>query len=78
MSISPAEFMQAAPRSLDGNSEWASRYGHELRGVITRHASLAPRSLQVHLGPSELGTECDRQVIGKMAAVRRTNHVSDP
>lgn len=78
MTITPAEFMRATPRSLDGNSEWATRYGRELRGVITRHASLAPRSVQVHLGPSELGAECDRQVIGKMASQRRTNHVSDP
>ena len=78
MSISPAEFMQAAPRSLEGSSPWAQRYARELRGVITRQASLAPRSVQVHLGPSELGESCDRQVTGKFAAAYRTNHVSDP
>lgn len=58
MTISPAEFMSAAPRSMDGNNDWASRYARELRGVITRQATLAPRSQQVHLGPSELGVEC--------------------
>jgi hypothetical protein len=42
------------------------------------HAARAPRTLQQHLGPSELGVECDRQVAGKMAALPATNHVVDP
>ena len=70
--------MNATPRAIAGNSDWASRYARELRGVITRQATLAPRSQQVRLGPSELGAECDRQVVGKLAGVPRTNHVSDP
>lgn len=70
--------MAATPRSLEGNSEWASRYARELRGVIVRQANLAPRSQQVHLGPSELGAECDRQVVGKLIGAHRTNNVSDP
>lgn len=78
VTISPSEFMQSVPRSLEGNSEWASRYARELRGVIVRHASLALRSLQVRLGPSELGAACDRQVTGKLAGLTPTNHVSDP
>jgi hypothetical protein len=78
MSISPSEFMQATPRALDGNSEWASRYARDLRGIITRQATLAPRSQQVHLGPSELGEPCHRQVVAKLAGLPRTNHVSDP
>lgn len=78
MTFSPAEFMAATPRVLDGNSEWASRYARELRGVITRHATLAPRSQQVHLGPSELGAICDRQIVAKIARITPTNHVSDP
>ncbi len=78
MSISPAEFMQSAPRGMEGNSEWGSRYARELRGVITRQATLAPRSQQVHLGPSEIGEPCSRQVVGKLAGVTPTNHISDP
>jgi LAGLIDADG-like domain len=77
-SMTPADFMATAPRALDGNSAWASRYAHELKGVITRQATLAPRSRQVHLGPSELGIACDRAVVGKLAGLPRTNHVSDP
>lgn len=78
MNVSPAEFMSSAPRALEGNNEWASRYARELRGVITRAAVLAPRSQQVRLGPSELGVECDRQVVGKLAQAHKTNNVSDP
>lgn len=78
MPITPAEFMSSAPRAMDGNSDWASRYARELRGVITRQAMLAPRSQQVHLGPSEIGAACDRQVVGKLAGLTPTNHVTDP
>lgn len=74
----PAEFMRAAPAPLNGNTPWASRYAAELRRVVVEHAARAPRSLQQHLGPSELGAACDRQVVGKMAALPATNHVVDP
>jgi hypothetical protein len=76
--ISPETFMAGAPRALQGNTAWASRYARELRGVITRQATLAPRSQQVHLGPSEIGSACDRQIVGKLIREPRTNNVSDP
>lgn len=75
---SPEEFMAAAPRSVSGSSPWATRYAGELRRVILDHAARAPRTLQQHLGPSEIGVACDRQVVGKMAALPATNHVVDP
>jgi hypothetical protein len=75
---SAAEFMAAAPAPLNGNTAWASRYAAEIRRVVTAAAERAPRSQQVHLGPSELGAACDRQVVAKMARLPRTNHVSDP
>lgn len=75
---SPVEFMAAAPAPLNGSSPWSSRYATELRRVFVEHAARAPRSLQDHLGPSELGVECDRQVAGKMAGLPATNHVVDP
>lgn len=49
-----------------GNTPWAARYGAELRRVIRAAAERAPRSQQTYLGPSEIGAECDRQVVGKM------------
>lgn len=78
MTLSPLEFMQAAPAPLNGSSPWGSRYAAELRRVFVEHAARAPRSLQDHLGPSELGVDCDRQVAGKMAGLPSTNHVADP
>lgn len=74
----PSEFMSRTPALLNGNTQWASNYALELRAVIVRHASQAPRTLQRHLGPSELGAVCDRMVAGKMAAIPSTNHVADP
>jgi hypothetical protein len=52
-----------------GNTPWAQRYSQDLRDVVTRYAARLPRNLQRHLGPSELGHECDRQLVGKMAGV---------
>lgn len=77
--ISPEAFMAtAAKASPTGSSQWASIYAGELRRVFLDHAARAPRTLQQHLGPSELGVACDRQVVGKMAALPATNHVVDP
>jgi hypothetical protein len=72
------EFMSAAPRTVHASDDWAERYGAELKGIVNRHAARMPRSLQQHLGPSELGHECDRQVVAKMAGAKATNHVADP
>jgi hypothetical protein len=73
-----AEFMASAPRSPNASDAWAERYGGELRGIVTRYAARMPRSVQKHLGPSELGHECDRQVVAKMSGSPVTNHVADP
>lgn len=78
MTQSAAEFMAAAPPSLNGNSPWAQRYAKTLRKVFEDYAARSPRTLQKHLGPSELGVMCDRQVAGKLAGLPATNHVVDP
>jgi len=78
VTITPAAFMSSAPTPVGGSTPWASRYAAELRRVFLEHAARAPRTLQQHLGPSELGVACDRQVVGKMAALPATNHVADP
>jgi hypothetical protein len=56
--VSAAEFMRTGVRPVNGNSPWSSRYAAELRRVAVEHAARAPRSLQVHLGPSEIGHVC--------------------
>lgn len=76
---SPADFMGSAPvAAVSGNTEWAARMARTAKDVVIRAANRAPRSQQVHLGPSELGVECDRQVVGKLVGEARTNHVTDP
>lgn len=70
--------MASSPAPLNANTTWGGQYAYTLRNIIHEHASRAPRSLQSHLGPSELGSSCSRQVAGKMAALPVTNHVSDP
>lgn len=67
-----------APAPVSGNSDWAGRYAGELRRVFYEHAARAPRTLQRHLGPSEIGVECHRQVAAKLAGLPATNHVMDP
>lgn len=75
-----SDFMSSArtPRPLNGNTAWASAYAAQLRDVVVTYANNLPRNVQKHLGPSELGHACDRQVVGKMAGIPRTNHVVDP
>lgn len=63
---------------LAGNTPWAAQYAAELREILIDYAVNTERNLQVHLGPSEIGTPCDRQVVGKLVGVPNTNHVTDP
>lgn len=43
----------------------------EMREALTRYESSRPRTVQKTLGPSELGTPCDRQIALKLAGVQR-------
>lgn len=64
--------------AMSGNTPWAHALAGEVRELVRRQADRAPRSRQVHIGPSELGVACDRQVVGKLLGEARTNHVTDP
>ena len=55
---SPEDFLSSAPPSMNGNSPWAQRYAAEIRRAWYAHAAQDARTLQTHLGPSELGVEC--------------------
>lgn len=70
--------MAAVPAPPGSNTPWGARYAAEIRQVIVRQASRQPRNVQLHVGPSEMGAVCDRQVVGKMIAAPKTNNVSDP
>lgn len=78
-----AQSKSASPLlTMNGNSAWAQRYSQELREVVVRYADRLPRNVQRHLGPSELGHLCDRQLVGKMAGVSlgsgNENRMHDP
>jgi hypothetical protein len=62
----------------NGNTPWAQAYAQEIAALVHRRAAQAPRTLQRHLGPSELGVACDRQVVGKLLGLSRVNFVADP
>ncbi len=78
MTFTAADFMSHAPKPTNGSSAWAQRYAATIRGIVTEHANNSDRNLQRHLGPSEIGVECDRQVVSKLAGLPPTNHITDP
>lgn len=49
----------------------------EFTTMIRWHEEFTPRSQQLSLGPSDLGTECDRELAYKIAGIRGYNH-GDP
>lgn len=61
-----------------GNCPEAVAIAAELREAVRLASSRTSRSLQIHLGPSEIGEPCHRQVVGKLAGYPETNHVADP
>jgi hypothetical protein len=68
----------SGPPPVNANCDWAADYGREIKAIIERQADRAPRSNQLHLGPSELGVACDYQVVSKMIGpglAPKTNHV---
>lgn len=78
---SPSSFFaDATPAAMNGNSMWAQQYWRELKSVAVNYANRLPRNVQRHLGPSELGHECDRLLIAKMSGYKMhsDNHITDP
>ena len=61
-----------------GNNPEAVAIAGEMREAVRYASSTSARTLQVHLGPSELGEPCHRQVVGKLAGQSHTNHIADP
>jgi len=77
VSLDALEAQYNGPAPTGGNSIWAARYGEFVRQVVAEHSRRAERSQQVHLGPSELGVECDRQVVAKLTRVPSVNSMGD-
>jgi hypothetical protein len=76
--MTDTSFMSAIPALTGSNTAFGQRYGERMRRLIVHAANNAPRSVQRSLGPSEMGAECDLQVVGKLVGAPATRHVSDP
>lgn len=50
----------------------------EIQRMVQAYDASRPRSMQVHLGPSEIGSPCSRQIAMKLAGLPEVNQVADP
>lgn len=62
----------------DGLTELAQTLKKQMTEVILWADANSKRSLQVALGPSEIGTPCDRKLAYKLAGNPEVNHHRDP
>lgn len=53
-------------------------FSREIINMVREYDASRPRSRQKHLGPSEIGAPCDRQIAMKLAGVEEINQVADP
>lgn len=53
-------------------------FSREIMRMVREYDASRPRSLQKHLGPSEIGSPCDRQLAMKLAGLPEVNQVADP
>ena len=53
-------------------------FSREIIQMVRAYDASRPRSMQKHLGPSEIGAPCDRQLAMKLAGVPEVNQVADP
>lgn len=53
-------------------------FSREIIRMVREYDASRPRSMQKHLGPSEIGTGCDRQLAYKLAGREPVNETADP
>lgn len=53
-------------------------FKQEIIRMVREYDASRPRSQQVHLGPSEIGAGCDRQIAYKLAGRPQVNETADP
>lgn len=53
-------------------------FKNEILRMVREYDASRPRSMQKHLGPSEIGAPCDRQLAMKLAGLPEVNQVADP
>lgn len=62
----------------DESNSFSEILRHRLTEIIMWQAARAPRSVQTNIGPSEIGSPCDRQIAYRVAAIPEVNLRQDP
>lgn len=62
----------------DESKSFSEILRHRLTEIIMWQAARAPRSLQQNIGPSEIGSPCDRQIAYRVAGIPEVNLRQDP
>lgn len=71
-------FPTGEPVAFDAPGGPEQQLADMLTNVIRHAADNAPRSLQTEIGPSEIGTPCDRRIGYKLSGVAPVNTGTDP
>lgn len=62
----------------DESNSFSEVLRQQLIEIILWHSARAPRSLQSEIGPSEIGSPCDRQIAYRIAGIDEVNLRQDP
>lgn len=62
----------------DESQSFSEVLRHRLTEIIMWQAARSPRSLQANIGPSEIGSPCDRQIAYRVAGMPEVNLRQDP
>ena len=75
--LTHASCLMVEPVSDESNS-FSEILRHQLTEIIMWNSARAPRSLQAEIGPSEIGSPCDRQIAYRVAGIDEVNTRQDP
>lgn len=62
----------------DESNSFSEMLRGQLTEIIMWNTARAPRSLQTEIGPSEIGSPCDRQIAYRVAGIDEVNTRQDP
>lgn len=75
--VTHASCLMVEPVQDEANS-FSEILRHRLTELIMWQAARSPRSLQANIGPSEIGSPCDRQIAYRLAGAEEVNLRQDP
>lgn len=75
--VTHASCLMVEPVEDESNS-FSEILRHRLTEIIMWQSARSPRSLQANIGPSEIGSPCDRQIAYRVAGMPEINLRQDP